>query len=114
MTFIETPIFTELLSECLSDDRYNALQRALLLRPDAGSVIPGSRGLRKLRWRTEYGGKRGGLRIIYYWYVSGSVVYMLFLYLLNNQGLDLSGAPVKKFAWQKCRMAHLTGLVYPQ
>jgi hypothetical protein len=40
--------------------------------------------------------------------------WMSILYLLNKQGSDLSGAPVKKFARQKCRMAHLTGLVYPQ
>jgi hypothetical protein len=40
--------------------------------------------------------------------------FTCFPYLLNNQGLDLSGAPVKKFARQKCRVAHLTGLVYPQ
>ncbi|MEZ4868693.1 MAG: hypothetical protein R3C14_45615 [Caldilineaceae bacterium] len=85
MKFIETPVFTELLPDYLSDERYSELQQALILRPDAGTIIPGSRGLRKLRWRTEHGGKRGGLRIIYYWYVSGETLYMLFLYKKNEQ-----------------------------
>jgi hypothetical protein len=44
----------------------------------------------------------------------GRQYMMELVYLLNNQGLDLSGAPVKKFARQKYRVAHLTGLVYPQ
>ena len=75
MIYIETPVFTDLLSAYLSDESYSKLQQALLMRPDAGAIIPGSRGLRKLRWRTEHGGKRGGLRIIYYWYVDGEKLY---------------------------------------
>jgi len=67
MVFIETPIFTKLVIELLSDDSYAELQQMLLLRPDAGDVIPGSGGLRKVRWRIAGQGKRGGLRIIYYW-----------------------------------------------
>ena len=94
MKFVETPVFTSLLPEYLSDERYRELQHALILRPDAGKVIPGSRGLRKLRWRTEQGGKRGGLRIIYYWYVDGETVYMLFLYKKNEQE-DLTRDQVK-------------------
>ena len=66
----------------------------MILRPDAGAVIPGSRGLRKLRWRTEHGGKRGGLRIIYYWYVTGETIYMLFLYRKNQQE-DLTRDQIK-------------------
>ncbi|MCE7988761.1 MAG: hypothetical protein DYG89_47000 [Caldilinea sp. CFX5] len=85
MTFVETPIFTELVQEHLSHDSYVALQQTLILRPDAGNIIPGSRGLRKLRWRTEHGGKRGGLRVIYYWYVEGDRFFRLFLYKKNEQ-----------------------------
>jgi hypothetical protein len=85
MLFIETPVFTELVEAYLSHESYVELQRALILRPIAGPVIPGSGGIRKLRWRTEYGGKRGGLRIIYYWYVSADTFYMLFLYKKNEQ-----------------------------
>ncbi len=94
MIFIETPVFTAVLPNYLSDESYSELQHALLLRPDAGQVIPGSRGLRKLRWRTEHGGKRGGLRIIYYWSVAGEALYMLFVYRKNEQE-DLTRQQIK-------------------
>ena len=67
IVFIETPIFTKLTRDLLSDDYYRNLQRMLLLRPDAGDIIQGSGGLRKIRWNIPGHGKRGGLRIIYYW-----------------------------------------------
>jgi mRNA-degrading endonuclease RelE of RelBE toxin-antitoxin system len=66
MIIIETPIFTKQLLATLSDDEYRLFQNMLLTRPDAGKVIPGSGGLRKLRWTAEGRGKRGGLRVIYY------------------------------------------------
>lgn len=66
MKFIETPIFTADVQKLLTDDEYRELQLVLLLRPEAGSVIPGSSGLRKLRWKQAGQGKRGGLRVIYY------------------------------------------------
>ncbi len=94
MLFIETPIFTEVVQAHLSDESYSELQQALILRPDAGNVIPGSGGLRKLRWRTEHGGKRGGLRVIYYWYVGGETFYMVFLYKKNEQE-DLTRNQIK-------------------
>jgi hypothetical protein len=66
----------------------------LILRPDAGAIIPGSGGIRKLRWGSAYGGKRGGLRVIYYWRVSEETFYMLFLYKKNEQE-DLTPVQVK-------------------
>ncbi len=50
------------------------------MRPEAGDLIPGSGGLRKLRWRLMGKGKRGGLRLIYYWDVPDSTVFMLMIY----------------------------------
>ena len=50
-SFIETRLFTRLVGEYLSDDEYRELQRALVANPNAGDVVPGSGGLRKLRWR---------------------------------------------------------------
>ena len=67
MRFIETPVFTAALRRHLSDEAYRALQLALVLRPEQGPVISGSGGLRKLRWAVLGRGKRGGLRVIYYW-----------------------------------------------
>jgi hypothetical protein len=63
--FIEAPGFTRLVYRHLSDDEYAALQWALVLRPEAGTIIPGSGGIRKLRWGKQGRGKRGGLRVIY-------------------------------------------------
>ena len=67
MRFVETRVFTDLVCKILEDDEYRALQSSLLLRPEQGPVIPGSGGLRKVRWGTKGSGKRGGLRLIYFW-----------------------------------------------
>jgi mRNA-degrading endonuclease RelE of RelBE toxin-antitoxin system len=85
MRFVETPAFTRALLSLLSDDEYRALQLALMLRPDAGDLIPGSGGLRKLRWGLQGKGKRGGTRLIYYWQRGGEVIYMLFIYAKSRQ-----------------------------
>lgn len=64
--FIETPHFTRILDQYLEDDEYSELQRYLNANPETGVVVPGSGGVRKLRWRAEGRGKRGGLRLIYF------------------------------------------------
>ena len=97
MRFVETPVFTDLVSRRLDDDDYRALQITLLLRPEQGTVIPGSAGLRKIRWGAEGRGKRGGLRVIYFWHRSSSTCYMLFLYQKNEHG-DLSATQVRTLA----------------
>ena len=79
LEFRETEMFTRRITALLSDDQYAKLQHVLVQNPASGDLIPGTRGLRKLRWRQpEQGkGKRSGIRIIYYWYVAGSLLYML-------------------------------------
>lgn len=94
MRFVETPVFTSLVRRHLPDEQYRGLQLALLLRPEQGVVIRGSGGLRKLRWALEGRGKRGGLRVIYYWAVEEQVCYMLYLYGKNEQG-DLTPAQIR-------------------
>jgi hypothetical protein len=59
-SFIETRLFTKLVVDYLNDDEYAALQLALMRDPEAGPVIPGSGGVRKLRWAAPGRGKRGG------------------------------------------------------
>lgn len=59
------------------------LQLYLLTRPDAGVVIPGSGGLRKLRWRLPGRGRRGGARLIYAWYPAAHRIFLVFLYPKN-------------------------------
>lgn len=85
MVFIETSLFTRLVARYLTDDEYAALQAALMLHPDAGDLVPGSGGVRKLRWSGSGRGKRGGLRIIYYWRNRAGQVWLLTLYAKNEQ-----------------------------
>jgi len=68
MHFIETPIFTNVIAQLLVREEYRSLQIALMLRPEQGPVIKGGGGLRKIRWAKKGAGKRGGVRVIYYWY----------------------------------------------
>ena len=97
MRFVETPVFTSSVRRLLDDEQYRNLQLALVLRPEQGKLIPGAAGLRKLRWRAEGRGKRGGVRTIYYWAVEEHVCYMLYVFAKNEQG-DLTPAQAKALA----------------
>ena len=66
LVFVESRVFERYLPNYLSDDEFAGLQLTLRDNPTAGAVIPGSGGIRKLRWRRQGMGKRGGVRIIYY------------------------------------------------
>ena len=66
MVFIETPVFRRQVRELLSDEAYSAFQWYMALNPEAGDVIQGTGGLRKVRWSVAGGGKRGGVRVIYF------------------------------------------------
>lgn len=83
VTFVETKLSTKLIQEYLSDDEYSALQQSLIANPEAGAVIPGSGGVRKLRWGVSGRGKRGGVRVIYYLRSRLGQVWMLTLYAKN-------------------------------
>lgn len=85
MEIIETPVFTRKIREFLPDNEYRKLQWVLVINPEAGSIIPGCSGLRKLRWAFPGSGKRGGLRIIYYWYSREGKIYMLSAYKKSEQ-----------------------------
>ena len=80
MVIIETSIFTRQVEELLGDEEYRDLQTKLINRPDAGPVIQGSGGLRKVRWAIKGKGKSGGVRVIYYWAVSPEQLLMLYMY----------------------------------
>lgn len=80
MEFIETPTFTRAITALLSDDDYASLQMVLVQDPARGDVIRGSGGLRKLRYAVSGRGKRGGIRVIYYWVKNDGQIYMLLAY----------------------------------
>jgi hypothetical protein len=84
MEFIETSIFTKQVLKLLPDQNYQKLQSILLLNPAAGAIIKGSGGLRKIRWNLPGAGKRGALRVIYY-FDQPETIYMLFMYKKNEQ-----------------------------
>jgi len=83
MIIVETHIFTRQVLLLLKDDEYRLLQSVLANRPDAGVVIPSSGGLRKMRWGMAERGKRGGVRVIYYWAVKQERILMLLIYPKN-------------------------------
>ena len=85
MRFVETPIFTRTVVELLEDEQYQSLQLALLSQPELGRVIRQSGGIRKMRWSLKGTGKRGGIRVIYFWDVASETFYMLYAYRKSAQ-----------------------------
>ena len=94
MQFIETSIFTRRVMSLLADDEYSQLQVALFAPPDMGTIIPHSGGLRKVRWSMSGRGKRGGVRVIYYWVVAEDQILMLFIYPKSEKD-DLTPGQLK-------------------
>lgn len=80
MIFIETPVFTRQILELVDDETYRKLQEDLTLHPDAGAVIAGTGGVRKIRIAANGHGKRGGARVIYYYFTSASQIAFLLAY----------------------------------
>ena len=80
MVIVETPIFTRQITQLLSVESYRQLQNALVDDPAWGKTIPGTGGLRKLRWGLTGRGKRGGVRIIYHWLRDRQWLLMLLAY----------------------------------
>ena len=93
MVFIETSVFTKTITSLLSEEGYRELQKELLLHPDAGAVIKGGAGIRKIRWKENCAGKSGGIRVIYYLDLPDKV-FMLFAYKKNQQE-DLTPSQIK-------------------
>ena len=83
MLIVETSVFTRLINDLMDDDSYRMLQFELIAHPEKGSIIPGSGGLRKIRCRLQGHGKRGGIRVIYYWAVSRRKILMLYAFPKN-------------------------------
>ena len=82
MEFIEAPLFTQILPEYLDDDGYRDIQLHLARDPEVGDLITGTGGFRKLRWRDpgRGKGKRGGLRIVYYYFIADRQIWLMTVY----------------------------------
>lgn len=85
--FIELPAFERHRKDYLSDELFHGFQQELMRNPQAGDVIEGTGGLRKVRFVDERRdkGKRGGLRVIYYWWSGGTQFWLFTLYGKHEQ-----------------------------
>lgn len=79
-TFVESSTFEAIRPVYLDDDEYAELQGFMMENPESGQLVPGSGGVRKLRWKRPGMGKRGGLRVIYYVQYQPNEIWMLSLY----------------------------------
>jgi hypothetical protein len=84
LQFVESRAFSRRRDELMNAAEYRALQLALIMNPRLGAVIPGSGGIRKLRWAIEGRGKQGGTRVIYYHAASHRSLALLLIYAKNE------------------------------
>ena len=96
MEFVEAPPFTRHLSQYLDEDSYRELQARLAADPELGDLIPGTGGFRKMRWADARRGKgrRGGLRIIYFYFPSDHQIWLMTLYS-KDEAADLTAQQKK-------------------
>jgi hypothetical protein len=94
MVFVELTPFVAFCKEYWSDEDLRTMQNFLLVTPDAGDLIRGGAGLRKLRWSAQGRGKRGGARVIYYWHVPGHRIYLIYGYV-KSRSEDLTTEQLK-------------------
>ncbi len=90
MVFIETPLFRSRAAKLLDENALAALQTLLMLHPDAGNVISGSGGVRKVRVPAKGKGTSGGGRVIYYWAQADGHIFLLFAYA-KSERTNLTG-----------------------
>jgi mRNA-degrading endonuclease RelE of RelBE toxin-antitoxin system len=85
MVIKETSVFTRQVRRLLDRESYRLLQLRLVAEPDAGELIRGTGGLRKIRWEAAGRGRRGGVRVIYYWAQRLDVILLLLIYSKSQQ-----------------------------
>ena len=83
--FIESPLFSRLLPDYLTDEEYTRLQDYLCEHPEAGDLVRGSGGVRKVRWSRAGSGKSGGVRVCYYKRTRAGQLLMLVIYAKSAQ-----------------------------
>ena len=80
LTVIETPTFSRLAADYWTEDERGAFAAFIASHPETGNVVPGSGGLRKVRWSRQGTGKRGGVRVIYYNRLANGEIWLLLIY----------------------------------
>lgn len=94
IVFIETESFSKELPRYMRDEEFSAFQQFLGKNPTVGNVIPRAGGLRKIRWLGKGKGKRGGLRIIYYYHLANGEIMLMTIYA-KNEAEDLTAEQLK-------------------
>ena len=95
MIFIEDHGFQKRRKGLLGDDELFELMESLAVHPEVGRIIPCSGGLRKLRWAAKGHGKRGGVRVIYFWWLADDKILLLDVYAKGKQE-DLAADEIEK------------------
>ncbi len=95
-TIIETPVFQKLWSNYWTEDERGTFAAWLSLNPESGDVVPGSGGIRKVRWKRAGSGKSGGVRIIYYNRLANGQIWLLLIYA-KNEFDTIVGSKLKEF-----------------
>ncbi|MES2264616.1 MAG: type II toxin-antitoxin system RelE/ParE family toxin [Pseudomonadota bacterium] len=85
MVFIETPTFADLISDLATEEEYRALQNELIVNPEAGDLVRGGGGIRKIRMATGNKGKSGSARVIYFHRMAKDQILMLLAYPKSGQ-----------------------------
>lgn len=80
VTIVETPLFLRQAADIWDEDDRAALVDFIARNPESGDVIPGTGGVRKVRWSRPGGGKRGGARVIYFYHHADAPIYLLLAY----------------------------------
>ena len=80
LSFVESPLFTKQVHDYLSDEEYTAFQAFLAASPDAGDIVRGSGGVRKVRWKRRGAGKSGGVRVLYFARTQAGQIWLLLIY----------------------------------
>ena len=98
--FVEAPTFARFREDYLDDDGFAELQSYLAKNPEAGDMVPGAGGIRKLRWKDSRRGKgrRGGLRIIYYCFLSEREIWLMTLFD-KDEAADLTKGEREQLRW---------------
>ncbi len=79
-TIVETPTFTKRVSDYWTEEERGEFTAFIATHPESGDVVPGSGGVRKVRWSREGGGKRGGVRVVYYNRLANGEIWLLLIY----------------------------------
>ena len=85
MTVVETPFFVRKAETLLDEEERSELVVFLGMNPEAGDVVPETGGVRKVRWAAQGKGKRGGVRVIYYFHSEAFPLFLLTVYAKNQK-----------------------------